>query len=228
MTQFSNLRSDRHVEEGLRDGQYVASSFCYLCAGPPRLRDVGGAAAFGAALQTEAANRIVYPIAGTQAYNLSGNKAIQRLFEIGSHRSYWLPSHTVQQVMLNRVYYHGASLLRLLLAYYADYIPPDVVPPMYPAMVSPPNPHDVIIPPGYENLFLNLASDLFDQPFGLLMYIKDSNDNAMGSFYLESAMVPSQSWATDSMGGAIQESAVIQFEWMVPVQANLLTLITGV
>jgi hypothetical protein len=225
---FTQLRVDKHIEGGLRDGQFVASQYCYLCAGPPRLKEVGGPTLFGQELQTELANRIVYPIAGTQAYNLSGNKAIQRLFEIGSHRSYWLPSHTVQQLMLNRVYYHGASLLRLLYAYYSDPrgTPSDIIPPMYPTIVAPPNPHDVIIPPGYENIFLALASDLFDQPFGLLLYIRDSNENTMGAFYLESAMVPSHNWATDSMGGAVQESAVIQFEWMVPVQVNLLPLVT--
>lgn len=234
MTDFTHLRVDRHVESGLLDGRFVSSAYCYLCAGPPRLRELGGSTAFGAQLQTEVANRIVYPIGGTQAYNLSGNKAIQRLFEIGSHRSYWLPSHTVQQLMLNRVYYYGPSLLRLLYAYYSDYVGSpefagqDVVPPLYPYPFPPPNPHDVIIPPGYENIFLALASDLFDQPFGLMLLIKDNNDDMMGCFYLESAVVPSHNWATDSMGGAVQESAVVQFEWMVPVQANLVALVKDI
>jgi len=224
---FSELRVDRKVQSGLEDGLYVNSSFCYLAAGPPRVSDLGDSTVFGGTLDTPAANQVVYPIGGTQAYNLSGNKAIQRLFEIGSHRSYWLPSHTVQQLMLNRVYYYGASLLRLLYAYYQDEVGPDTVSAMFDTSITPPNAHDVLIPPGYENIFLNLASDLFDQPFGLLLFMKNSNDVAMGAFYLESAMIPSHNWATDSMGGAIQESAVIQFEWMVPVQVNMVSLVTG-
>ena len=219
------MRVDRRIDTQAIDGRYIGSSYILIAAGPPRLQNIStGANIFGQQMQQGNYDQIVYPIAGTQAFNLTGNKALQRLFEIGSHRSYWLPSHTVQQLMLNRVYYHDASLLRLLYAYYSDQIPPDVISPLFQTVAAVPNPHDVIISPGYENIYLNLASDLFDQPFGLMLYIKDSNENTMAAFYLEGAMIPNFTWATDSMGGAVQESGVVQFEWMVPVQVNMLAL----
>lgn len=227
MADFNSLRVDRAIETGQIDGRFVTSSYCFLCAGPPRLQDVGGASLFGQSLSTGTANRFVRPIGGIQAANLAGNKAFQRLFEIGSHRSFWVPSHAVQQLMLNRVYFHGPSLLRLLYSYFSDYQQPEIIFPLFNYASTPRNPHNVIIPPGYENLYLNLASDLFDQSFGMMLYVQDNSGQAMGAFYLENAVVPSQNWATDAMGSAIQESAVVQFEWMVPVQVDQIALIAA-
>jgi hypothetical protein len=89
------------------------------------------------------------------------------------------------------------------------------------------NPHDVIIPPGYENIYINLASDLFEQPIGLLMYIRDINAQALGAGYFEACYVPNHSLATDSQGVLIQEQVGIQFERMVPVAISALTLISS-
>jgi len=226
MTQFTETNFNERIESSIRDNRFVSSQYCILAAGPPRLREMGFAAGFGAAIATnnQIANQMVYPIGGLQAYNLAHNKALQRVYEVGSRRFYWLPSHSVGQLMLNRVYYHGPSLLRLLYAYFSDAAYPEVIFPTYNTFVSPPNPHNVMVSPGYDNIFLAMCSDMFDQPFGMLLYIKDNNDTAMGAVYLESAMIPSHNWSGDAMGGAIQEAAVVQFEWMVPVQVNQLAL----
>jgi hypothetical protein len=86
------------------------------------------------------------------------------------------------------------------------------------------NPHDVIIPPGYENIFINLASDLFAQPIGLLMYIRDINQDPLGAMYFEACYLPNHTWQTDSQGVLIQESVAVQFERAVPVAISALTL----
>jgi hypothetical protein len=88
------------------------------------------------------------------------------------------------------------------------------------------NPHDVIIPPGYENLYFNLASDLFAQPIGILMYIRDINQDALGALYFESSYLPNHSLATDSQGVLLQENVAVQFERAVPVAISALTLIS--
>ncbi len=89
------------------------------------------------------------------------------------------------------------------------------------------NPHDVIIPPGYENIYLNLASDLFAQPIGILLYIRDINQNTLGAVFFEACYLPNHSWATDSQGVLIQEQVAVQFERAVPVAVSALTLITS-
>jgi hypothetical protein len=220
-----------YVQSGLLDGQYVNAGHTLLAAGPPRIANVGGAAAFASAVSGsgQAANQIVLPIGIVQNFNVTHNRQFSRIFEIGSERSYFISGRTVGQIGLGRLYYHGASLLRILYAYYQDLIPPTVVPAMWPnsgaASVS--NPHDVIVPPGYENIFINLASDLFAQPVGLLMYIRDINQDSLGAGYFEACYLPNHSITTDSQGVLVQEQVGIQFERMVPVAISALTLISA-
>lgn len=220
-----------YVQAGLVDGQYVNAAFTMIAAGPPRLANIGGAAAFAGAIATggQAANQIVLPVGIVQNFNLSHTRQFSRIFEIGSERSYFIAGRTVGQLGLGRIWYHGASLLRTLYAYYQDLVPPTLVPAMFPnsGSASVANPHDVIIPPGYENLYVNLASDLFAQPIGLLMYIRDVNQDTLGAVYFEACYLPNHSLATDSQGVLMQESAAIQFERAVPVQVSALTLISS-
>ena len=219
------------MQAGLVDGAYANAGYTMLAAGPPRLANIGGAAAIARSVSGngQAANQIVYPIGVVQNFNLSHTRNFSRIFEIGSERSYFVAGRTVGQIGLGRLYYHGASLLRILYAYYQDLIPPTVVPAMFPnaGTQAMSNPHDVIIPPGYENIYLNLASDLFAQPIGLLMYIRDINLQTLGAVYFEACYLPNHSWSTDAQGVLIQESVAVQFERAVPVAVAALTLITN-
>lgn len=218
-----------YVQAGLVDGRYANAGFTMLAAGPPRLANIGGAAAIKNAVagNGQAANQIVFPMGIVQNFNLSHTRQFSRIFEIGSERSYFIAGRTVGQLGLGRVYYHGASLLRILYAYYQDLVPPTTVPYMFPnsGSASMSNPHDVVIPPGYENIYLNLASDLFAQPVGILMYIRDINLDTLAAIYFEACYLPNHSWATDAQGVLIQESVAVQFERAVPVHVAALTLI---
>lgn len=220
-----------YVQSGLVDGAYANAGYTMLAAGPPRLANIGGAAALAGAVAGggTAANQIVFPIGIVQNFNLSHTRNFSRIFEIGSERSYFIAGRTVGQIGLGRMYYHGASLLRILYAYYQDLIPPTLVPAMFPnaGAASMSNPHDVVIPPGYENIYLNLASDLFAQPVGMLMYIRDINLHTLGAAYFEACYMPNHSLATDAQGVLIQESVAVQFERMVPVAVAALTLISN-
>lgn len=214
---------------GMVDGQYLSGAHIGIFAGPPRLATVGGALSLGAALSSpETASQIVYPIGLTQNMNLSHNRQFSRIFEIGSERSYFISGRTIGQLGLSRIMYHGPSLLRVLYAYYQDLVPTAVVPSIFPNVgaASMPNPHDVRIPPGYENFFVNLGSDLFSQPVGLLFVIKDSNQDTYGAFYLESCVVPNHNFATDAQGVIIQESVGVQFEQLVPIATRSIELIS--
>lgn len=213
----------------LVDGQYLAGNFIGIFAGPPRLATVGGAVTAGIAVaQPQRAAQLVYPIGITQNFNLSQNQNLARIFELGSDRSYFIPGRTVGQIGLGRVLYHGPSLLRVLYAYYQDLVPATIVPAMFPNVgaASMPNPHDVIIPPGYENFYINLASDLFSQPFGMLIVMRDSNQDTYGAVYAEAAHTPNHSFSVDSQGVVVQEQVGIQYELLVPIATRQLKLIT--
>jgi hypothetical protein len=220
-----------YVQAGMVDGAYANAGFTMLAAGPPRIANIGGAAAFSHAISGvgQAANQIVLPIGIVQNFQLSHTRQFNRIFEIGSERSYFITGRTVGQLGLGRIYYHGASLLRLLYSYYQDLLPPTVVPAMFlnAGSASVANPHNVVIPPGYENIYLNLASDLFTQPIGILMYIRDINQDALGAVYFEACYLPNHTWATDAQGVLIQESVSVQFERAVPVAISALSLISS-
>ena len=221
----------KFVQAGMKDGQFLNAGFTVLAAGPPRLASLGGTAAVSAALQGAGADQIVMPLGLIQNVNLSHNRTFNRIFEIGSERSYFVSGRTIGQLSISRILYHGPSLLRLIYAYYSDAQVSGNTPPTIPAVfpnagvATMANPHDVVIPPGYENFYINLASDLFNQPIGLLMYNRDSNMETYGAVYLEGCYVPNHTWATDSQGVIIQESAAIQFERAVPVAVSGLTLL---
>lgn len=213
----------------LVDGQFVAGNFIGLFAGPPRLATVGGAVTAGAAVaNSAAAAKLVYPIGITQNFNLSQNMQLARIFELGSDRSYFIPGRVVGQIGLGRVLYHGPSLLRVLYAYYQDLVPATIVEALFPNVgaATMPNPHDVVVPAGFENLYINLASDLFSQPFGMLAIMRDSNQDTYGAVYAEACHVPNHSYSVDSQGIVIQESVGIQYELLCPVATRALKLIT--
>jgi hypothetical protein len=174
------------------------------------------------------ATRVVYPIGLLQNFSVGQTRQFQRIFEIGSERSYFIAGRTMGQLTVGTIYYHGPSLLRRLYAYYEDGIGPVTVEPLFPNMAaqSMPNPHDVIIPPGFENLYFNLASDLFHQPIGLLMYMKDTNEDNLGAVYFEAVHVPGHNMATDSQGVILQESATLQYERIIPVSISALPVTT--
>lgn len=217
-----------YVQAGQVDGQYANGGFTLLAAGPPRLANLGGAAALAGAISFNraAANQIVYPLGLIQNFSMSHNRNFARIFEIGSERSYFIGGRTVGQLGLGRVYYHGASFLRVLYAYYQDLLPPTLVPALFPNMgaAAMANPHDVVIPPGYENIYMNLASDLFMQPIGILMYIRDIAEKTLGAMYFEACYIPQHSMSTDSQGVLIQEQVSVQFERTVPVQVAALSV----
>lgn len=221
---------DQYVQGGMVDGRFINAAYTLIAAGPPR---IGGSAAsvLAASLSAEssASDQFAYPVGLVQNWSLGHNMNISRIFEIGSHRSYFLPGRTVGQLSLSRIMYHGPSLLRVLYAYYSDIIPTTLVAPLFAnlGVAGVANKHDVIIPPGYENIFLNLASDLFTQPIGLLMLIKDSNEDTMAAAYYESCYIPNHNIGTDAMGTVIQESAGVQFERLVPIAAKVVGLITS-
>lgn len=206
----------------LKEGRFISGAFTMLAAGPPRLSAVGGIGAVGPALSTGSKNWAV-PLGIVQNFSLSQNKAFARFFELGSERSYFIAGRTIAQAGFSRVMYHGPSLLRVMYAFYQDLLPATIVP-AFPANVmdqtvpgNVANQHDVKIPPGYENIYLNLASDLFSQPCGLLVYMKDSNESTVASFYLEETYIPSHSISTDAQGVVVQEQVALQPERVVPV-----------
>lgn len=244
-----------HVQGGLREGNFVNGQFVLICAGPPHLQDIGGAAAGD--IITGGSKDMAYPIGVAQNLSLSQNKAVSRIFEIGSERSYFIAGRTVGQLSLSRVWYHGPSLLRMMYAYYKTGQAPGTYPidPLF-ASEGASNPlnfpfiegdsgstasdlaestvklkgglHGVRIPPGFDNAFLNLASDLFSQPMGILLMFKDNEENNVAAVYLEQCYVTSHSMGVDSQGLIMQEAVGINYERIVPIKNTAVRVVDSI
>jgi len=218
----------QYVQSGIDNRRFVSAKYTFLASGPPRLGQLGGGTSspnlLAAALEADngslAVGNLVHPMGFIQNITLGQNKQIARIFEIGSDRSYFIPGRAVGQLSLGRIFMHGPSLLRLLMAAYQDKIGPTQVDAMITssAVASNANPHDVIVPPGFENMFLNLQSDLFDQHFGVAMYIKDNNKDTLGAVYFESVNIPQHGLQTDASGVVFSENAGLQYDRMVPIR----------
>ena len=81
--------------------------------------------------------------------------------------------------------------------------------------------------PGYDNLWLNLASDLFRVPTGLLVLFRDTEDNTVGAYYLEQCQVPTHTMAVDSQGLIMQETTTIIPGNILPLKPTAVRLITA-
>jgi hypothetical protein len=221
---------NQNVQSGLLEGRYMNAAFTMVAAGPPRLAATvaGDLSAVG-----EELGDIAYPIGILQSINLGINSQIMRLFEIGSERSYFVRGRTQGQVSLGRIMYHGPSLLKVLYAYLNTGFSDDGNDQLYANSANallntagvPGTKENYVLPPGYENIWVDLSSDVFSQPIGLLIYFRDSNEDTVGAFYLEYCMIANYGMSTDAGGTILSEQCSVMYERIVPIDIKAVSLI---
>jgi hypothetical protein len=208
------------------------AAFTLVAAGPPRLSTVLGVDVANVDFNEDNLD-IAYPIGILQNFNVGQNSQIMRLWEIGSERSYFIRGRTVGQIGLGRIMYHGPSLLRVLYAYLKSTSGAAQFEQLYVnnanAKLNTANADGAKdqfqLPPGYENLWIDLASDVFSQPVGLLIFMRDSNEDTVGAFYLEYGMVTNHGLTTDAGGTVLTENAALLYERVVPIDVKAVSLI---
>ena len=205
-----------HVQEDLASNEFISAETTLLAAGPPsitHIHEAGVDTGLGAEL---ADGDIAFPIGVTENVSLSQSKQLQRIFEIGSSRSYFIPGRVVGSLNVGRILYSGPTLLRSLYAYYHDPdAPTEIVQKIStPGLSTMPN---VIQSPGAGDFWMNLASDLFNQPTGLLLYYKNALGEAVAQTYFEMAYIQGHQLTISSGSVLIMEGVSLQFDRMVPV-----------
>jgi hypothetical protein len=178
---------------------------------------------------------MVYPIGYLENFTLQQSKQLQRLYEIGSQRAYFVPGRVMGSVSIGRVYYDGHSLMRVLYAAYpvgtADPIGKfDNVDTEYTttadssSLVNNPLPEDslpvVKVPAGANKFWLNLASDIFNQPHGLAMYFQDAAERYIGANYLETCYIQGHQISISAGSILLMEGVTIQYDRSVPINVN--------
>jgi hypothetical protein len=199
-----------HIHENITGGSFVSAESTLVAAGPPTLG-------------TSSAS--VLPIGLLETAGLQQSRQLQRIFEIGSIRSYFIPGRCIGSLSVGRTFYHGPSLLRILYGYWAGKDPDATAikslldSAKVPASASENYGSKITLKsnPGYGDLFINLASDLFAQPTGMAIYYKDSNTETYGGLYLEYCYIQGHQMTISSGSVLIMEGVSIQYDMLKPL-----------
>ena len=223
------LFKDAHVQpDNLQGGQnFVSSESIVLAAGPQKVpADITSC----------------LPIGLLENVTIAQNKELKQLFEIGSRQSYFLPGRTFIQVNLTRVVFNGPSLLKAMNAwtpsggvntpaadpwpYASGGNPIDDIPDSDPDDGVDDSVTQQLITddgtayhwdPGYGPVFVNVASDFFNRPFGLALLINDSENDKYGGMYLEQCNIQSHNFSITGQQTVVMENAVARCTGVVPV-----------
>jgi len=159
----------------------------------------------------------IVPIGLVETAQISLNKPLSRIFEIGSKLSYIIPGRTVGGISLSRVFFDGPSLLKIIYTgeVKADY---SSLSKKYAQFMS--NPYtDQTGTEIYQefsqissgNLAMNLASSFFEQPVGLAFYFKDQQDDTVGQTYFEGCRVSTYNLGISANMNVLTESINMEF-----------------
>lgn len=216
----------RHVQNELEVGQFTHGKHTLLCAGPPRLLNMGILPAAAGTDDVLSMNRdnLAFPIGTSNSFTLRSDKPWRPVYEIGSDRAYMLPGHAAFSGTIGRVFYNGPSLLKVLYAYYGKRFnanskfgadQPEVA---YDLLYDLPEVYEA---PGFGDLFLNLQSDLFDQLMGLLVIFQDSKRQTVGAIYLEETAVNGHTMSIDAESPMLVEGCGLMPTRVVPVDIKI-------
>jgi len=71
---------------------------------------------------------------------------------------------------------------------------------------------------GQDNFMLNLSSNLFNRPIGLMIMFKDSGNSNVAACYIEDCYIQSHSFSIQADAVILSEQVQIQFDRIVPVK----------
>ena len=224
---------NKHVQSSIeQNGVSTQASTILIAAGAPRLQDarnrpgilgtVGNIVNPSYSANFNSLGDVAYPIGLIENVGIGQNKQLQQFFEIGSELSYFIPGRTVNSMTMNRAYLNGPSLLKVLYAYYKS--PEDDDPDAFSLPLDSNNNQptlDTNNQPGFNNLWLNVASKLFDYPIGILMYFKDNRGVEAGAQYLEKCHIVSHNFGISSSSTLFSESITLRFDRVKPINLKV-------
>lgn len=213
------------VQQEVVGGQFVNAESTLIVAGPPDITGGGGV--------TATAADFAYPIGLLETFGLQQSRQLQRIFEIGSSRSYFIPGRTIGSITLGRTFYYGPSLLKVIYAYYAGLTDgieqTSLLGKTQADMADFGVASKLYRNPGYDllqgttklvenSLYIDLASDLFAQPTGMGTIFKDAQTRTIGGMYFNECYVQGHQMTISSGSVLIMEGVSVQYDLLVPVK----------
>lgn len=226
--------SKEHVQSEIENGEYISSEATVLLAGPSRfdryVRGVAGA-------------QSLFPIGLVGQIRIGQEKPIERLYEIGSKRAYFIPGRFRGTLDMARTMFYGPSLMRLLYAaaptssVWGTALTasgrPVATSPEYAKLFGPATEFNKFSEPGTggtpaeatagnenRDSWMSLISEVFNVPFGMALLMKDSKNRSYGSAYLEDCYLDSHRIDVSIQSVVMTESVTGVFDRVVPCQLS--------
>jgi len=167
-------------------------------------------------LGDEGGIRIV-PIGLVETAQISMNKPLSRIFEIGSKLSYIIPGRTVGGISLSRVFFDGPSLLKAIYMgeVKADYASDKKKYTKFQSTAV--DKYQGFQHIGSGNIAMNLASSFFDQPVGLAFLFRDQQDETVGQIYFEGCRVSTYNIGINAQMNVLTEAISMEFVRCRPI-----------
>lgn len=192
----------------------IESGTVLVAAGPA---DLDRAVEMGGVVNTEPNGYRIVPIGLIEGVQISMNKPLSRIFEIGSILSYIIPGRALGGISLSRVFFDGPSLLK---AIYMGEVKADGADEhwKYAKFVSSQfvsgtnnDAYQQFAHIGSGQLAINLASTFFNQPVGLAFYFKDQQSDTVSQIYFEGCQVSSHNLGISANMNVLTESISMEF-----------------
>jgi hypothetical protein len=215
----------KHVDQKIQEGVSTSSSDILMAVGPSRLSEATGqyfaegtpsnrvekllnSRLYGdSQISQIAAN--VRSVGAIGSATVTQNRPTKVVYEIGSKLQYNVPTNTSGSISLSRVFLNGASLMKALYAFKSEAEILDLT--------------TVDDRPGQMKgeLWINMASSLFDQPIGIMLWMKNNKKKNVGAYYFENCSVQGLSFALYAAGGVFSEGTQIIFDKIRPIELTL-------
>lgn len=145
----------------------------------------------------------------TDGIAIQSSPMLQRLFEIGSNRSFFTRGKTVSSVSFSRMLADQSNILAALTK---NSYRPDLDVDSSPPGADSPNP----------NIMMNLDSEYFAVPFGLMLIFKTRGGGGgtgkiLAALYMEYCMFANYNFNVAAGAPVIMENIAIEFDRVVPV-----------
>ena len=158
-----------------------------------------------------------------QNLNLNQQRQIQELFEIGSERRYWVDGPTRNNISITRALFSGSSLLKLAGKGTMNRGISTDEDGMHESIYQGQN-RNAVSGGRDKNFWINLSSDLFKNPIGVMLDFREFYGNGQsssyGSVYLSNGKIQGHTMNMQAGNWMMQESLQIMFETPIPLSAG--------
>lgn len=166
----------------------------------------------------------IVPIGLVETAQISMNKPLSRIFEIGSKLSYIIPGRTIGGISISRVFFDGPSLLKAIYMgeVKADYADKTVnikegQGKLAAFESTADKTYQAFDHIGSGNLAMNLASSFFDQPCGLAFLFRDQQNQSVGQIYFEGCRVSTYNIGISAQMNVLTEAISMEFVRCRPI-----------